>query len=199
MKIIAATKNPGKIREIKKILSPYNIEVIAQDEICPDLEIEENGNTFAENAKLKAMAIYEATGITAIADDSGLAVDALNGEPGIYSARYCGVHGNDKANNEKLLKVMQGIENRKAHFICSICCVIAPEGYVISTQGSCDGEIGFCEKGENGFGYDSLFLIGDRTTAQMSEEEKNAISHRSKALVEFAKEFEKYNNRGNTK
>ena len=196
MKIIAATKNPGKIKEIKKILSCYDIEVIPQDEICPDLEIEENGFTFEENAKIKAMAIYNATGLTSIADDSGLAVDALNGQPGIYSARYCGVHGNDKANNEKLLKVMQGVENRKAHFICSICCVVAPEGYIISTQGVCDGEIGFCEKGENGFGYDSLFLIGDVTTAQMTEEEKNSISHRSKALKKFASEFEKYINRG---
>lgn len=196
MKIIAATKNPGKIREIKKILSDYNIEVIPQDEICPDLEIEENGTTFAENAKLKAMAIYNKTGFSAIADDSGLVVDALNGAPGIFSARYCGVHGKDKENNKKLLRDMEGIENRVAHFVCSICCVVAPDGYIIETDGTCDGEIGFCEKGENGFGYDSLFYIGDRTTAQMSEEEKNAISHRSKALKKFAEEFKKYNNRG---
>ncbi len=197
MKIIAATRNPGKIREIKKILSKYDIEVIPQDEICPNLEVNENGTTFAENAKLKAMAIYNATGLTAIADDSGLTVDALDGAPGIFSARYCGVHGKDKENNKKLLKVMQGIENRTAHFVCSICCVVAPNGYIISTEGTCDGKIGFCEKGENGFGYDSLFYIGDRTTAQMSEEEKNSISHRSKALKRFAEEFEKYNNRGN--
>ncbi len=198
MKIVAATKNPGKIREIKKILSKYDLEVIPQDEICPDLEVEENGTTFLENAKLKAMAIYNETGLTSIADDSGLTVDALNGEPGVYSARYCGIHGNDVENNRKLLRVMEGVKNRTAHFVCSICCVVAPEGHVISTDGICDGEIGFCEKGENGFGYDSLFYIGDRTTAQMSEDEKNAISHRSKALQKFAEEFEKYN-RGKNK
>lgn len=192
MKIVAATKNPGKVREIKKILADYDIELILQDEICPDLEIEENGTTFQENAKIKAMAIYNATGLTTIADDSGLAVDALDGAPGIFSARYCGVHGNDKANNEKLLKVMTGVENRKAHFVCSICCVLAPDGEVILTDGILDGEIGFEERGENGFGYDSLFLVGEKTTAELSEEEKNAISHRAKALEKFAKEFKKH-------
>ncbi len=192
MKIVAATKNPGKVREIKKILADYDIELILQDEICPDLEIEENGTTFQENAKIKAMAIYNATGLTTIADDSGLAVDALDGAPGIFSARYCGVHGNDKANNEKLLKVMTGVENRKAHFVCSICCVLAPNGEIILTDGILDGEIGFEERGENGFGYDSLFLVGEKTTAQLSEDEKNAISHRAKALEKFAKEFKKH-------
>lgn len=192
MKIVAATKNPGKVREIKKILADYDIELILQDEICPDLEIEENGTTFQENAKIKAMAIYNATGLTTIADDSGLAVDALDGAPGIFSARYCGVHGNDKANNEKLLKVMTGVENRKAHFVCSICCVLAPDGEVILTDGILDGEIGFEERGENGFGYDSLFLVGEKTTAELSEDEKNAISHRAKALEKFAKEFKKH-------
>ena len=192
MKIVAATKNPGKVREIKKILADYDIELILQDEICPDLEIEENGTTFQENAKIKAMAIYNATGLTTIADDSGLAVDALDGAPGIFSARYCGVHGNDKANNEKLLKVMTGVKNRKAHFVCSICCVLAPDGEVILTDGILDGEIGFEERGENGFGYDSLFLVGEKTTAELSEDEKNAISHRAKALEKFAKEFKKH-------
>ena len=192
MKIVAATKNPGKVREIKKILADYDIELILQDEICPDLEIEENGTTFQENAKIKAMAIYNATGLTTIADDSGLAVDALDGAPGIFSARYSGVHGNDKANNEKLLKVMAGVENRKAHFVCSICCVLAPNGEVILTDGILDGEIGFEERGENGFGYDSLFLVGEKTTAELSEDEKNAISHRAKALEKFAKEFKKH-------
>jgi XTP/dITP diphosphohydrolase len=192
MKIVVATKNPGKAREFKKILSGYDIEILLQDEVCPEVEIDENGSTFSENAKIKAMAIYNATGLTTIADDSGLTVDALNGAPGIYSARYCGVHGNDKANNQKLLQEMQGVENRKAHFVCSICCVMAPNGEVILTDGVLDGEIGFEEKGENGFGYDSLFLVGNRTTAQMSEEEKNAISHRAKALEKFVAEFKKY-------
>ncbi len=180
MVLYVATKNNGKIKEINKIMESAGI-------ICksfPDMEdIEETGSTFEENAKIKADFLSaKLKDEYVIADDSGLSVDALQGAPGIYSARYSGSHGDDKANNMKVLKEMQGIENRKCRFICEI--ALSKNGKTIQTfHGELEGEVGYEEKGENGFGYDSIFLLPNgKTTAEIESEEKNKISHRYKAL-----------------
>lgn len=180
MVLYVATKNNGKIKEINKIMESAGI-------ICksfPDMEdIEETGSTFEENAKIKADFLSaKLKDEYVIADDSGLSVDALQGAPGIYSARYSGSHGDDKANNMKVLTEMQGIENRKCRFICEI--ALSKNGKTIQTfHGELEGEVGYEEKGENGFGYDSIFLLPNgKTTAEIESDEKNKISHRYKAL-----------------
>ena len=183
MKIYVATKNQGKIKEINKILSDAGIEC----ESFPNMEdVEETGVTFEENAKIKADFLSsKLKDEYVIADDSGLSVDALNGAPGIYSARYSGTHGDDKANNLKVLKEMQGIENRKCRFICAI--ALSKNGKTVKTfHGELEGIVGYEERGENGFGYDSIFLLPNgKTTAEIESEEKNKISHRYKALEQL--------------
>lgn len=181
MKVLAATGNKGKIREFSQILSPLGFEVVTPKDLGIDLDPEETGTTFIENAKIKAFAFMEAASLPVIADDSGLMVDALGGAPGIYSARYA--EGSDEDRCKKLLENMEGIKDRRAQFVSAVAMVF-PDGKTVLAEGVCEGEIGFSSVGENGFGYDPLFYIKefDKTVAQMSADEKNAISHRGKAL-----------------
>ena len=183
MKLILATKNRHKVEEFQRILSPLGWQLLPQDAVCPELEIEETGATFAENARLKALGIYRATGLPAIADDSGLCVDALGGAPGVYSARYAGEQHDSAANNAKLLQAMQNIpqKQRTARFVCSICVVFSPQD-IVTGEGCCEGAIAYRLHGENGFGYDPLFLVGEKSFAELSGSQKDAISHRGRAL-----------------
>ncbi len=191
MKIIAATKNKNKLREFGEILKGF--EIISQEEAGVDIDVEETGTTFEENSLLKAKAIFEATGITAIADDSGLCVDALGGEPGVYSARYGGEGYDDEGRVQLLLKNMKEIpeEKRTARFVCAIT-MVGKDG-IITARGECEGKIDYSPKGENGFGYDPVFFVEKygKTMAEISPEEKNSISHRGKALKIFAEKLNK--------
>lgn len=189
MKIIIATHNKHKLQEMSRILSPMGYEVVTDLDLGIELsDVEENGETFLDNARIKAQAGCKESGLPCIADDSGLCVDALNGAPGVYSARYSGVHGDDDGNNKKLLSELEGVptEKRTAHFACAIC-VSFPDGSEVTATGKCEGYIGYEKKGTNGFGYDPLFMVGDRSLAQMTAEEKDAISHRGNALKELQK------------
>ena len=197
MKYIIATHNAHKLAEIARILAPLGIEAVTDRDLGIELpEVDETGTTFAENAYLKAASACEFSGLPAIADDSGLAVDALGGEPGVYSARYGGDGLDDNDRNNLLLKNMANIPvgQRQAQFVSAVCCVF-PNGDTLRTEGIVRGEIGFAAKGENGFGYDPLFYVGDRTTAEMSAQEKDAISHRGQALTAFAAELTEYLNK----
>ena len=191
MKIIAATKNKNKLREFGEILKGF--EIVSQEEAGIDIDVEETGTTFEENSMLKAKAIYDLTGIAAIADDSGLCVDALGGEPGVYSARYGGEGYDDKGRVELLLKNMKDLpdDKRSARFVCAIT-LVSDEG-VITARGECEGKIDYSPKGENGFGYDPVFFVEryGKTMAEISPEEKNAISHRGKALKIFSEKLSK--------
>ncbi len=177
-KIVFATNNANKLREASEILAPLGIEVISQREAGADCEPEENGTTFAENAMIKAKAVYDIVRIPVFADDSGLCVDALDGRPGVYSARYA-PKGQEC---EKLLEEMKDIpdENRTASFQCVIAYIDDNCNFIVN--GSCVGKIGYEEKGTNGFGYDPVFVVGEKTMAEMTAEEKNALSHRGAAL-----------------
>ncbi len=185
MKIIAATKNKNKLREFGEILKGF--EIISQEEAGIDIDVEETGTTFEENSRLKAEAIFNATGIAAIADDSGLCVDALGGKPGVYSARYGGEGLDDPGRVELLLKNMKDIpdEKRTARFVCVI--TLAGKDGVIIARGECEGVITHVPQGENGFGYDPVFYVEEfkKTMAEISPDEKNSISHRGKALKIF--------------
>ncbi len=184
MKILIATHNKHKLTEMRRILEPMGYEVLTDDMLGISLtDVEETGTTFVENARIKAESGCRESGIACIADDSGLCVDALGGEPGVYSARYSGEHGNDDANNKKLLAELQNVpdEKRTARFECVIC-VSFPDGSEVIAKGTCVGKIGYSELGENGFGYDPLFMVGEKSFAQLSGEEKDAISHRGRAL-----------------
>ena len=191
MKIIAATKNKNKLREFGEILKGF--EIISQEEAGVDIDVEETGTTFEENSYLKAKAIYDITGITTIADDSGLCVDALNGEPGVYSARYGGEGYDDKGRVQLLLKNMKDVPNeeRTARFVCVIT-LVGDEG-VLTARGECEGRIDYEPKGENGFGYDPVFYVDrfEKTLAEVTPEEKNSISHRGKALKISAEKLSK--------
>lgn len=189
MKIIIATHNKHKLQEMSRILSPMGYEVVTDRDLGIELtDAEENGETFLDNARIKAESGCRESGLPCIADDSGLCVDALNGAPGVYSARYSGVHGDDDGNNRKLLSELSGVpaEKRTAHFACAIC-VSFPDGSEVTATGKCEGYIGYEKKGTNGFGYDPLFMVGDRSLAQMTAQEKDAISHRGNALKELQK------------
>ncbi len=189
MKIIIATHNKHKLQEMGRILSPMGYEVVTDLDLGIELsDVEENGETFLDNARIKAEAGCKESGLPCIADDSGLCVDALNGAPGVYSARYSGVHGDDDGNNRKLLAELSGVptEKRTAHFACAIC-VSFPDGSEVTATGKCEGYIGYEKKGTNGFGYDPLFMVGDRSLAEMTAQEKDAISHRGNALKELQK------------
>ena len=189
MKIIIATHNKHKLQEMSRILSPMGYEVVTDTDLGIELsDVEENGETFLDNARIKSEAGCKESGLPCIADDSGLCVDALGGAPGVYSARYSGVHGDDDGNNRKLLKELEGVptEKRTAHFACAIC-VSFPDGSEVTATGKCEGFIGYEKKGTNGFGYDPLFMVDDRSLAEMSAEEKDAISHRGNALKELQK------------
>ena len=196
MKLILASNNAHKLREFTEILSPLGIEIVSQASMGCNFEVEETGTTFEENAYLKAVAVTQATGLPAVADDSGLAVDALNGEPGIYSARYTGNHEDtDQDRNNYLLKKMENVEHRTARFVSCISCTF-PNGDRIDTRGECEGEIMFEVSGKNGFGYDPLFRpVGfDCSMGELSADEKNAISHRGNSLMKFYDKLKEYLN-----
>ena len=193
MKLVLASKNEKKLVEMNDILSHLGIEVCSEAEAGVDLEVEETGTTFEENSLLKARAVMEASGLPAIADDSGLCVDCLNGAPGVYSARYGGEGLSDEARYRILLENMRGQMTRAAKFVSVITCCF-PNGGVLTARGECPGSIAYAPMGEGGFGYDPVFFLPElkKTFAQLSAEEKNAISHRGKALEAFKEKLEEY-------
>ena len=191
MKLIIASNNAHKLKEMKEILSPFFDDVQSMREAGIEHETVEDGRTFMENAVKKARELAEISGQAAVADDSGICVDVLDGAPGIYSARFSGVHGDDKANNRLLLEKLEGVENRAAHYTCAIA-LCWPDGRMLTAEDYLFGEIAHDEKGTGGFGYDPLFLLPERglRTAELGPGEKNAISHRGKALRKLVKLLE---------
>ncbi len=189
MKIVLASRNKKKIKELQTLLGEYieGIEILSLDDVGIYGEIEENGESFAENALIKA-SVAAGSGYIGIGDDSGLEVDVLGGAPGIYSARYSGEHGDDAANNALLLKNLEGVENRSARFVCALACVFPDGSEPISVFGTAEGVILSEYRGEGGFGYDPLFWFPSlgKTFGELSAEEKNKISHRSNAIRLFA-------------
>ena len=184
-KLVVASNNKGKLKEIKEILKD-KFEVVSMGEMGYNEDIIEDGCSFYENAKIKAQTVAKALGLNALADDSGLCVDALNGAPGIYSARYSGEHGDDKANRDLLLKNLEGITNRKAKFVSSIVLVRA-DGSEVVGLGETYGTIGYEEEGSNGFGYDCIFISDDLGVSFgiASDEDKNKVSHRYRGLIDL--------------
>lgn len=193
MKYVLATHNPGKLKEMGAILAQFGVEVVSPKDLGITVDVEETGTTFAENAMLKAKAICAASKLPAIADDSGLCVDALNGGPGVYSARYGGEGLDDRGRYLLLLNNMRGQPTRAAHFACAIACAF-PNGDTLTAEGRCDGTIAFAPMGEGGFGYDPVFFVPElkKTFGQLTAEEKSAISHRGKALKNFVGKLETY-------
>ena len=193
MKVVLASKNRHKLVEISKITEKFDMELVLQSDLGVDIDVEENGTTFEENSFIKAEAVMKATGLPALADDSGIAVDALNGEPGIYSARY----GFDESLDDwgRLLLLLKNTEHvpdgqRQAQFVCVIT-MVTPDGKVIQSRGEIHGELTREARGENGFGYDPIFYYPPlgKTTAELSSEEKNQVSHRANALKDFYKKL----------
>lgn len=198
-KIVFATGNAGKMKEIKEIMGDLEVPVLSMKEAGLELEIEENGSTFEENAVIKAKAVAAAVkdigkGIVVLADDSGLEVDYLNKEPGVYSARYMGEDTSYQIKNQSLIDRLDGVldEDRTARFVCVIAAVM-PDGDVVTTRGVIEGKIGYEERGTNGFGYDPIFYLPDmsRSTAELMPDEKNNISHRGNALQAMKEELKK--------
>lgn len=197
MTVVAATQNRHKIEEIEAITKEFDINIISRQEAgAQDIEIVEDGTTFEENSYKKAFEIMKLTGMPAVADDSGLAVDALDGAPGVYSARFSGPDGDDKANNRKLLELLKDItmEKRTARFV-SVITLVFPDGKTIVCRGECEGHIMFEESGSNGFGYDPLFRPEgyEVSFGQLPAEEKNRISHRAKALILLREKLKELN------
>lgn len=208
MKVILASKNQHKLTELSAILSGLGFEIALESEYGLDIDVDETGTTFEENSRLKAEAVMRAANMPAIADDSGLMVDALDGAPGVYSARYCGRHGDDEANNDKLLEELAGVPEgkRAARFVSSIC-VCLPGGRCAVFEGVCPGRVGFVRRGTNGFGYDPLFIPDEvgvpggggtaentqgRSYAELSAAEKDAISHRGRAMERMEAELARF-------
>ena len=188
MKYIIATHNMKKRNELARILEPLGVEVLTAEQAGVELtDVEETGTTFEENARLKSESGCKETGMPCIGDDSGLMVVALDGAPGVYSARYAGDHGNDPANIALLLENMKDVpdEKRTARFMCTVCCTY-PDGSEIVVSGKCEGKIGYEPKGDGGFGYDPVFMVGDKSFAELTAEEKDKISHRGNALKALA-------------
>lgn len=189
MIFVIASHNQKKIEELDRILSPLGIYAKTPEQLGKEsIDVEETGTTFEENAVLKAKAFCELTGMPAIADDSGLVVDALGGQPGVYSARYAGENATDAEKIDKLLNelVKTSSSDRSAHFECVICCYF-PNGETLMAHGRCDGTIGYAPRGQNGFGYDPIFFIeGNKTFAELSDHQKDMMSHRGKALKELS-------------
>ena len=187
MKLLLATRNRGKLREFQQMLSQFPVELVTLEAFPNTSEVAETGKTFEANARLKGEGYAKQTGCWTVAEDSGLVVDALGGEPGVHSARYSGEHGDDAANNRKLIESLKGIANRRARYVA--CLVLAkPDGTIVATaQGVCEGEIVDEPRGEGGFGYDPHFVaLGEtRTNAELDPREKHAISHRGQALRTF--------------
>ena len=188
-RIVLATGNKGKIREFERAFSHMNITCVPVKELTQVEEPEETGTTFMENALLKARYYCEATGLPCLADDSGLTVDALNGAPGVYSARYAGDHGDDEANNQKLISELQGKKDRTAHYVCALA-LVYPNGRELMAEGACDGLIHDEPKGTNGFGYDPYFYVPqfEQTMAELDIDTKETISHRGLALRQLVKQ-----------
>ena len=201
MRFLIATHNKKKQAEMQRILGPLGLEVLTADMAGVDLtDVDETGETFRENAYLKAHSGCLESGMPCIADDSGLCVDALGGAPGVYSARFAGEHGNDEANMQKLLLELRDVpdEKRTAAFVSAVC-VCFPNGRTLEVEGRCEGRIGYEKRGDGGFGYDPLFMVGDRSFAELTAAEKDAISHRgdglrklSKALADYLNENKEY-------
>ncbi len=194
MEFLIATHNMKKRDELYRILSPLGIDVKTADQVGIEItDVDETGETFFENALLKAQSGCRESGMPCVADDSGLAVDYLVGAPGVYSARFAGVHGDDEANNQKLLKLLRDVpvEERTGRYVSVVCCVF-PNGDILSARGTCEGYIGFEPRGNGGFGYDPLFVMGEKTMAELTAEEKDAISHRGEATRLLAEKLKEY-------
>ena len=193
MKMVLASKNPHKLTEMKAILGQLGVEVVLESDVGVDVDVEETGTTFEENAALKAEAVMKASGLPAIADDSGLCVTALGGGPGVYSARYGGEGLTDQQRYQLVLSGLSGQLDRSAKFVSCICCCF-PNGDRVEARGECPGLITYTPRGEDGFGYDPIFLVPEtkKTFAQMTADEKNAISHRGRALEAFKAKLETY-------
>lgn len=193
--IIFATGNAGKVKEIQMIMADTGLEVISMKEAGIATDVEENGTTYEENALIKARAVAAQTKSIVMADDSGLEIDYLNKEPGIYSARYLGEDTSYRIKNQNLINRLAGVpdEKRTARFVCAIAAIL-PDGREITTRATIEGQIGYEEKGEHGFGYDPIFYVPEfgKTTAELTEEEKNQVSHRGKALELMKEELRKY-------
>lgn len=200
MIIVAATQNKHKIEEISAITRQFGMEIISRSEAgVPDFEVQEDGTTFEYNSEKKAREIMKACGKITIADDSGIAVDFLDGAPGVYSARFAGEECDDEANNQKLLLLMTGVpeEERTARFV-SVITMVYPDGETLTARGECEGRILFQPRGSNGFGYDPLFVPEgyEESFAELSAEEKNKISHRAKALLKLRELLKQREERG---
>ena len=193
MKFVLATQNPKKREEMASILGDLGVEIVTEEDLGVNVDVEETGETFGQNAALKAKAVMEATGLPAIGDDSGLCVDAMKGAPGIYSARYGGPELDDAGRCELVLEMMHGQTDRAAHFETYVVCAF-PNGDWFAAKGECHGAIAFAPIGNNGFGYDPIFFRTEeqKTFAQMTAEEKAAISHRGNALRAFREKLKKY-------
>lgn len=193
MKFIIASNNRHKVAELKKILESYGMEALSLNEAGVRTEPEETGAAFEENARIKALAALEASGMPAVADDSGLAVDALGGAPGVYSARYGGPGKTDRERYELLLREMDGQEDRRCRFVCALCCVF-PNGDELTARGECPGMLLRAPRGEGGFGYDPIFFLPERgkSMAELTAEEKNRVSHRARAMAIFTEELRNY-------
>ena len=193
-RIIFATGNEGKMKEIRLLLDDLGMEILSLKEAGIDLEIQEDGETFEENAIIKAKAVMNRTGALVLADDSGLEIDYLNGEPGVYSARYLGEDTSYRIKNQNLIDRLEGVpkEKRTARFVCVIAAAF-PDGRILTARGTIEGMIGYEERGEGGFGYDPIFWLPeyDCSTAELSMEKKNELSHRGKALRAIKKELKK--------
>ena len=194
-RIVFATGNKGKIKEIQMIMADTGLEVVSMKDAGIVVEPEENGTTYEENAMIKARTVAEYTDDIVMADDSGLEIDYLNKEPGIYSARYMGEDTSYRIKNANLIERLGGVpdEQRTARFVCAIAAVL-PDGTELTTRAAIEGRIGYEEKGSNGFGYDPIFYVPrfGKTTAELTEEEKNQVSHRGQALELMKKELKKY-------
>lgn len=193
-KIIFATGNEGKMKEIRLLLEDLGVKILSLKEAGIHLEIQENGTTFEENAVIKARAVMEETGTLVLADDSGLEIDYLNGEPGVYSARYLGEDTSYRIKNQNLIDRLRGVpeEKRTARFV-SVIAAVFPDGRILTTRGTIEGIIGYEERGDGGFGYDPIFWLPEYgcSTAELSMEKKNELSHRGKALSAMKKELRK--------
>ena len=189
--LVVASGNAHKLREIAEIFTDF--EVLSQKQMGFDVDVEETGKTFLENALIKATAASKALGLPTLADDSGLCVEALDGEPGVYSARYSGGHGNDKGNRALLLQKLDGVENRRAYFACALA-LVYPNGDVLTAEGRTYGNIRHEEQGEGGFGYDCIFQSEDlkKSFGEATAEEKNTVSHRFRALQSLLAKWKEY-------
>ena len=193
MTFVLATANPGKIREMQEVLSGFDIELVTREDLGITLDVDETGSTFRENALLKATAICEASGLPAIADDSGLIVDALDGGPGVDTSDFGGAGLDCDQRCAFLLNKLRGVEQRSAKFVCTIVCLF-PDGRVITSEGECQGEIAVSPRGAEGFGYDPVFLAkgSTKTMAELTPEDKHRISHRGKALRKFVQDLQSW-------